>query len=184
LLFLIISSLFLSCKTAEFGFKVIDINGMVYDFGSRPIASCNVYIDNRYYAETDINGRFSMAKVPEGSYKIQVSKKGYETYTGDIRINDRKQVLYMRTPSLQQLLDMVDSSLEQNQMDEALSFINRALSIGEVTTELLFYAAVVQFRLGDIQKAGEYLQRIKSRGSHDVYLEKFLQDIQNLEEKE
>jgi tetratricopeptide (TPR) repeat protein len=154
---------------------------MVYDFGNRPISNCNVHLDDRHWVETDINGRFSIAKVPAGDYKIQITKKGYETYTGKVHINDKQQVVYIRTPSLQQLLDLADNALERNNPEEALAYIQRALSINNMTTELLFYAAVVEFRLGYIREAADLLQEIKSSGVRDIYIERFLQDIQNFE---
>ncbi|GHT57760.1 hypothetical protein FACS1894109_10610 [Spirochaetia bacterium] len=180
-LFLIICSSLLSCRTAEFGFKLINVNGMVYDFVNRPISNCNVRLNEKHWVETDINGRFSIAKVPVGNYKIQIIKKGYETYTGEVHIKDGQQIIYIRTPSLQQLLDLADNALERNNPEEASTYIHRALSINTMTTELFFYAAVVEFRLGYIREAFNYLQEIKSSGVRDIYIEQFIRDIQNLE---
>ena len=63
------AALFISCKTAEFGFKTTDVNGMVYDFSNRPVAYCEISLgEDTAAAQTSTAGsaypEFPMEAIP------------------------------------------------------------------------------------------------------------------------
>jgi hypothetical protein len=169
-----------SCKTVEFGHTVIDVNGMIYDFTNRPVPNYTIHLGDKYSSITDINGRFFISRVPAGAYSIKGEGAGYESYQGDILINDREQIVYLRVPSFSQLLDLADNALSKNQLSEAESYVWRADHIGELTTELLFYMAVIKFRQKDYAAAIDHLKTAIKLGSTDIYVEKFLNDLLNM----
>ena len=65
------------------------IRGFVYDEKSQePIIFTNVYLKGTGYgAVTDVNGFYSIAKVPAGTYTLTVSFLGYDTLYQDITIS-------------------------------------------------------------------------------------------------
>ena len=85
----------ISCKTAELGFKVVDINGMIYDFGNRPVAFCEVSLGRRFKSTSDINGRFTFSRVPYGKYILTGHKNGFESYSEEVTVKQKGQIVYM-----------------------------------------------------------------------------------------
>jgi len=169
-----------SCKTAEFGFKVIDVNGMVYDFSNRPVPFCEVTMGKRFRSSTDINGRFAMPKVPVGTYTITGTKKGFESYSEEVIIKDRGQIVYFRMPSQSQLLTLIDEALSANNLDVAEEMAERAYRIDDKNIEMLFYYATVKFRQNDYIEAIVFLEIAKRLGSKDFYIDKFLTVLKEL----
>ena len=173
-LLLIISFTAVSCKTAEFGHKVIDLHGMVYDFSNRPVANCEVSLGRKYKSVTDINGRFTMPKVPVGTYILTGHKAGFENYTDEVAVRDRGQIIYFRMPSQNQLLDLVDEALSANNLTLAEELAEQAYKIDKSNTEMLFYYATVKFRQRDYIRAILFLGTAKNLGSKDLFVDKFL----------
>ena len=163
-----------SCKTAEFGCKIIDISGMIYDFSNRPISFYNVSLGKKYNSATDINGRFIIPKVPAGEYTIVGSKKGYEKYTDEININDSRQIIYIRVPSQKQLLEMADNALTENDFASAEEILQKAYQIDQNNMEMLLYFAAVKYRQNEYEKAIFFLESAQSLGSKDNYIGNFL----------
>jgi len=184
-LLFIISVAFLpfSCKTAEFGFKVTNISGMVYDFSNRPVSNYEVVLGKWYSGSTDINGRFTLLKVPLGNYKIRGSKKGYEDYTGEVIIKDKGQIIYIRIPSQNQLLAMVDEALAASDFILAEEIVERAYQIDKNNVEMLFYYAAILFRQNNLEGAASFLEDAVNLGSKDSYVQKFLTMIRRMQDE-
>ena len=173
-----------SCKTAGFGFKVIDLHGMVYDFSNRPVAHCEISLGGKYNIVTDINGRFTLPKVPIGTYTLTASKSGFEDYIDEITVMDRRQIIYFRMPSQNQLLDLVDNALSANNFTLAGELSERAYQIDKNNIETLFYCATVNFRQGEYLKAINFLETAKNLGSKDSFIEKFISLLWRLQNAE
>jgi tetratricopeptide (TPR) repeat protein len=170
----VISFAAVSCKTSEFGFKSIDVNGMVYDFSNRPVANCEISLGGKYKSSTDINGRFSLPKVRAGNYTITGYKKNFENYSDEVVIKDKGQIIYIRTPSQNQLLNLADESLLANNLAAAEEMVERARQIDQNNIEMLFYYATVKFRQHEYGRAISFLETAKDLGSKDLYIDKFL----------
>jgi len=171
---LLFALLALSCKTTEFGFKVININGMVYDFSNRPVPNYEISLGRKYKGSTDINGRFTLPRVPVGVYAISGHKNGYENYLEEVIVKDRGQIIYIRVPSQNQLLNMVDDALASNNFAVAGEMAERAFQIDGNNIETLFYNAAVSFRQQQFEKAVFFLELATDLGSKDFYIDKFL----------
>lgn len=182
-LFAIALVLATGCKTAEFGPASVDINGMVYDFSNRPVPDYKVYIGERETV-TDVSGRFSLRKVPVGKYSVIGAKKGYESYSGETSITGKGQIVYVRIPSEKQLLDLVDSSLANNDIPKAASYVTRAANTGAVTNECKFYSAVVLFRQCKYREAGIILEDLIESGWDDSYVRSFYEDVSTMRGEE
>jgi tetratricopeptide (TPR) repeat protein len=172
------------CKTAEFGHKIVDVNGMVYDFSNRPVSNYTISLGTRYIAITDINGRFVISETPVGTYQMSGEKDGYELYEGAVDITGQGQIVYIRVPSRGQLLELADEALERNEIDRAETYVERAYRIGPESTEVLFYYATVKFRQKHYDEAITYLWKARENGSKDEYLEKFLFEILRIQARE
>ena len=179
-LFLLFAISAISCKTAEFGYQVIDVNGMVYDFSNRPVPFCEITLGAGHKSVTDINGRFTLQKVPAGTYLITGFKNGYEFHSDEINIRDAGQIVYIRMPSARQLLNLADQALTANNTELAGEMIGRALLADSRNTEALFYSAVLKFRQRDYSGAVEILDGVRNSGVRDFYVDKFFSDLKEL----
>ena len=166
--------LLLSCKTAEFSLKTLDVNGMVYDFSNRPVAHCQIIIGGNYKTSTDINGRFSFSGIPVGAYVISGEKRGFESYYDTISVRERGQIVYFRIPSQNQLLLLADEALTVNDFEMAEEMLERAYWIDSNNIEMLFYYAVLKFKQHRHEDAIAFLEMAKYLGSRDFYVDKFL----------
>lgn len=167
-----------SCKTAEFGCRCIDVNGMVYDFGNRAVAGYAVSIGKKTVA-TDVTGRFTIGKVPAGTHDITGGKDGFERYVGTIDVCDERQIVYIRIPSSSQLLDLADDALAAGDAGKAASAIERAERCDDGSFECRFYRAIAQFRMNDPIAARETLRSMIADGCDDPYATKFLEALGN-----
>ena len=169
-----------ACKTAEFGFTTIDVHGMIYDFSNRPVPNYEISLGRRYKSTTDINGRFSLPKIPVGIYTITGNKKGFEPYSDGVLIKDQGQIIYIRVPSQNQLLNLVDDSLTANNLDLAEEMAERAYKIDKNNPEMLFYYAAVKFRQREYDRALTFLETARELGSKDQYIDKFMTLLREL----
>jgi tetratricopeptide (TPR) repeat protein len=172
-----------ACETVEFGFKVINISGMVYDFSNRPVSNYEIVLDRWYSGSTDINGRFTLLKIPLGNHEIRGSKKGYEDYTGEVIIKNKGQIIYIRVPSQNQLLSMADEALTANNFMLAEEIVERAYQIDKNNIEMLFYYAAILFRQNNLEGAASLLEDAVNLGSKDLYVQKFLSVIRRIQDE-
>ena len=185
ILILFVAAFFaVSCRTAELGFKVIDIHGMVYDYSNRPVAHCEISLGGKFNTATDINGRFTLVKLPVGTYNLTGFKTGFENYIDEITIRDRGQIIYFRMPSQNQLLDLVDEALSVNNFNLAGEFAERAYQIDKNNIEMLFYYAAVKFRQHEYHRATYFLETARNLGSRDSFIERFLTILWRLQNVE
>ena len=66
-----------------FSQEFAEVRGFVTDKNSsEPVIFTNVYLDGTQYGiSTDINGYFSITKVPPGSYTLKVSSVEFQDYS-------------------------------------------------------------------------------------------------------
>jgi hypothetical protein len=82
---IIIGLIFINTLFAQ---KGATIRGFIYDENTgEPIIFTNVYLKGTTYgAATDVNGFYSITKVPPGNYTLQVTYLGYDTATASITV--------------------------------------------------------------------------------------------------
>ena len=181
--FVIIALSAVSCKTAEFGYRVFDINGMVYDFSNRPVANCEISMGIRGLSGTsDINGRFTIHRVPMGKHTLTAYKDGYERYSEDFVIKQRGQIFYVRLPSQNQLLDLVDEALTANNLLLAEEMAERAYQVDPNSIEALFYFATVKYKRQDYGGALALLEAAWNLGPKDPYVDKFMAQLKEIQD--
>jgi hypothetical protein len=81
------------------------IKGFVYDKSSgEPMIYTFVFLEGTTFGiQTDINGYFSLAKVPVGEYRLSTTQVGYDTVSASVVINNGQvvnQKLYLRSNAI------------------------------------------------------------------------------------
>jgi hypothetical protein len=86
------------------------VRGFVYEKANgEPVLFINVYLKGTTYAgTTDVNGYFSISKVPAGNYKLIVSSVGYDSLQTDVVLKEneivtKKLFLEKKTVKLQEV---------------------------------------------------------------------------------
>lgn len=84
--------IFLLSISSVFAQKTGEVRGFVYDKeSSEPVIFTTVFLDGTSFGiSTDINGYFSITKVPAGNYTLKVSSVEYGDYTEEITITAGK----------------------------------------------------------------------------------------------
>lgn len=107
------------------------IRGFVYDKNSgEPVIFTNVVLKGKGMgASTDVNGYFSISKIPAGSYTIQVSYLGYDTLEKAITITGN-QILTEKLYLVESSVDLGEFVVSADQQ-EALSEVK--MSVVKIT---------------------------------------------------
>lgn len=89
--------LFFLATTAALAQSTGTIRGFVYDReNGEPVIFTNVYLENTTYgASTDVNGYYSISKVPPGGYTLLVTAVGYDTTRVELTVG-RGEILNER----------------------------------------------------------------------------------------
>lgn len=165
-----------SCKTAEFGVRRFEINGMVYDFENRPVSGYELSIDGKK-AVTDVTGRFSVAGMTAGNHAINGGKTGFESFSGDIDARGAESIAYIRIASERQLLDLACAALDDGDVSKASGLVVRAENTGHASSDCRFLGAVVRFRMGDADGARSTLDALIADGCDDPYVGRMRDDL-------
>jgi hypothetical protein len=86
--FILLTLLILATSTAALA-QLGTIRGFIYEKESgEPVLFTNVYLYRTTYgATTDVNGYFSITRIPDGDYKLVITYLGFDTLTEDIKIS-------------------------------------------------------------------------------------------------
>ncbi len=121
----ILSTVMLLWSSALFA-QTGSIRGFVYDKDNgEPVIFANVFlVKTNYGANTDINGFFTIAKVPEGSYTLRCTYLGYDTI--DVKIDLKQGQLitkkfYLREASIQLMAVDITAKKQQQKTDILIS---------------------------------------------------------------
>ncbi len=101
-----IYALLLCCCTSFAFAQTGDIRGFVYDKDSgEPIIFTNVYLEGTSYgAATDVEGFYSINRVPEGTYTLMCTFVGYDTTRVEVNVVKNKiinQKLFLQETSIE-----------------------------------------------------------------------------------
>lgn len=97
--------IFLSFSTSH-AFETI--KGFVYDDNSEPLVGATVQLDNTdFYAIVGLDGSFSIAKIPAGTYTIKVEYVGFKSHYQELEINEATPELNIIMEFDQELLGEV-----------------------------------------------------------------------------
>ncbi|MDA3938822.1 MAG: carboxypeptidase-like regulatory domain-containing protein [Spirochaetia bacterium] len=158
---LLLITLASSCKSVDNGsfsqFTEAPLFGMIYDSESSPVAGALVVLDDEKSAKTDINGRVLFSAVSYGEHSVVITKDGFEETQMVLNFSNRDQVLYSTLFSLQNILDNLESSMQNGKMLEAKSFLMRASGINSEDIRLRYLNVVY---LSEMKEYPEVLKEI------------------------
>jgi hypothetical protein len=97
-----------------------EIRGFLYDAqNGEPLIFTNVYLKGTNFGSaTDVNGYFSITKIPAGSYNLMIKQLGYDSISENITLN-KGQVLtkkYVLNPAITELTTV---EIKGNRMNSA-----------------------------------------------------------------
>ncbi len=161
-----------------------DVRGMVYDLDGRPVRNYKLELQPFKTSTTDIVGRFYFSDVRKGTYTISGGREGYEAVSSAIEVFSDGQVVYLKTPSLANLLKLTHTSLVENRLEEAEGYINRALAIKPHSAEMYYYAAVLMFRQGKHAEASAFLEESGKIAPNSPAIRTFMAALQGMETEE
>lgn len=94
------------------------IRGFVYDKGTgEPVIFTNVYLHRTSYgAATDVNGYFTISKIPEGNYTLMVSYMGYDTLRQEVTMK-KGQVLTLKLYLVEAALNLQEVQISAEQTE-------------------------------------------------------------------
>lgn len=104
---IVVFVLILFVNILAFGQSDNSLKGFVYEKSTgEPVMFCNVYLKGTTYGcSTDINGYFSITKIPDGKYDVIVTFLGYDTIKDPVELRNNVVInkKYMLTESSVQL---------------------------------------------------------------------------------
>lgn len=171
---LLISALFLSCKSVDENafvqFIEAPLFGMIYNSESSPVAGAMVVLDDEKSSQTDINGRVLFSAVSSGEHLVVINKEGFEEARIELNFSNRDQVLYSTLISLQNILDNLESSLQIGKMTEAKLFLGRASKINSENIRLRYLDVVYLAESKEYTEAASKIGLLKKSYPDDPYI--------------
>ena len=95
------------------------IRGFISDKNTtEPIIFCNVFIENtKFGTQTDLNGMYTLSKIPEGNYKITATYIGYEKLSQELSIKEGEIItLKFELKKSSVKIDEIEISAERQEM--------------------------------------------------------------------
>jgi hypothetical protein len=140
--------IFIFCFASCAGFKkgIADsftMQGMIYDRSGAAVGNADVFIDEKYVATSDFNGRFYINYFRAGVHSIKVSRESYEEFLADITVLSSVDVLYISMVSRDDLCQMTETALREKEWGQADAFAVRLLQVAPQDPVVRFLIATV-----------------------------------------
>lgn len=121
---------------------------MVYDFENNTVKNVQIYIDGESVGYTDVYGRCTVEGFQDGNnHDVMLVKEDYENVVVNTTLDDQK-VLYIKMDNSFYYANLAESYLDKGMESEALTAINKALSI-KTREDYLFLQKVIKDRVGN-----------------------------------
>ncbi len=126
---LLILSITLCLISTQVQAQVGNIRGFVYEEESgEPVIFTSVYLKGTNYGiQTDVNGYFSISKLPSGAYTLMVTTLGHDTLTEKINLKEGEIItkkLYLKKSSVK-LKELEISAEKKEQMTEVRTSVTK-----------------------------------------------------------
>lgn len=171
---LLIITFISSCRSVDNGssiqFDEAPLFGMIYDSESSPVVGAVVVIDDDKSFQTDINGRVLFSTVLQGEHFVVIKKEGFEEARIELNFSNRDQVLYSTLISLQNILDNLESSLQNCKLTEAKSFLDRASKINSDDIRFKYLKIVYLTKINELEEALKEIALLMESYPEDPYL--------------
>ena len=161
LIFLIIGLVFGACETAPKSlteFDEADLMGVVYDGRARSVQDYAIVVDDLISISSDVNGRFTIPSLKNGTHHIKGTKLGYQSVVMDFDYQHRTQFLYLTSNALIDYLNDAELALAKKDYLLAQSNVSLALSIDAKNVMAMYLQALIANNLNDSVKAYQIIQ--------------------------
>ena len=158
-------------------FDQAPLNGMVYDYRSRPVTQAVVSLDEERTIQTDINGRFVFPGTPPGDHMLGFEKEGYEYVAVAFSFQSKTQVLYVKMISLATLLDQAETAVSEKRWADARFLLDRAAAIDGDNPAVRYIEALLALYRGEAERAAAILEEILEDGGVDAVVLLSLADL-------
>ncbi len=169
---------FTTCKTKPdilkntlHDFNRADFIGIVYDSKNRPCQGAVVQVKGEKASyRTDIDGRFVLPNLLQGTHYISVAKEEFEPQEIFLDFTSRKQILYVQLVSQESLLDICESMLSKLEWRKAGEILERAKKINADNSRFLALEGAFSYRIGQYDSALANWMALLEKGHKDPYL--------------
>ena len=146
--------------------------GMIYDGNEEGVPAVSVKVNGWLKAVSDGQGRFILKFLyadikDKKEQRIELEKEGYEKVK-EVFYYEPMSLLHIRMESGEDILKEAESLIDEKEYGKAEEFIDRAVKIEEYRDEGLYLKAVIKYKEGDKEKAGELLEKLKEKDNEGV----------------
>ena len=146
--------------------------GMIYDGNEEGVPGVSVKVNGWLKAVSDGQGRFILKFLyadikDKKEQRIELEKEGYEKVK-EVFYYEPMSLLHIRMESGEDILKEAESLIDEKEYGKAEEFIDRAIKIEEYRDEGLYLKAVIKYKEGDKEKAGELLEKLKEKDNEGV----------------
>ena len=146
--------------------------GMIYDGNEEGVSGVNVKVNGGLKAVSDGQGRFILKFLyadikDKKEQRIELEKEGYEKVK-EVFYYEPMSLLHIRMESGEDILKEAESLIDEKEYGKAEEFIDRAVKIEEYRDEGLYLKAVIKYKEGDKEEAGELLEKLKEKDNEGV----------------
>lgn len=164
-------------KAGWIGAGPASLNGMIYDYESRPVPDAEIRVDGMTATRSDINGRFALGPLGFGSHELAVTKPGFERTILELRYSEATQIVYVKIRSAKQLLDAAEKEAGKREWAKSIEYLDRIDAMGERDPLARYLRAIVRARQGEAREAKAILESLLADGYDEPYVHLFLADL-------
>lgn len=159
-----------SCASVPGAREKINVNGMIYDTDNRPVVNYTVSLDDKYYAVTDIGGRFTINKVARDTYTFTGKGKGYLSMEQEVTVFDKTQIIYIKVPTIESKFNEAYVYMKEGKYSKAKLCIEEVLASDKDNSTALYFMSVIEYKEGNVEESDNYLNRIIENGDESNYV--------------
>jgi len=172
LLIVIIAVSFSSCNSIK-GRVATDegiMYAMIYDYDNIPVSGVVVKANEKEIVKSDVHGRFILDFKKTGEYKIELSKKGYETLTQNFEYNPMN-VLYFKLITAEQLVALAEEEMDKFCYEEAEKYIQRAYLLEPLRADIIYLKSINLVLQKKYIEAKKVFKELKEKGYSSKYID-------------
>lgn len=146
--------------------------GMIYDGNEEGVPAVSVKVNGWLKAVSDGQGRFILKFLyadikDKKEQRIELEKEGYEKVK-EVFYYEPMSLLHIRMESGEDILKEAESLIDEKEYGKAEELLEKAVNIEGYRDEGLFLKAVIKYKEGNKEKAGELLEKLKEKDNEGV----------------
>jgi len=146
--------------------------GMIYDGNEEGVPAVSVKVNGWLKAVSDGQGRFILKFLyadikDKKEQRIELEKEGYEKVK-EVFYYEPMSLLHIRMESGEDILKEAEILIDEKEYGKAEELLEKAVNIEGYRDEGLFLKAVIKYKEGNKEKAGELLEKLKEKDNEGV----------------